>query len=885
MINVSDERASSQSSCLGQGELQRLLVGDLSDIEEITCIGHLDSCHLCRDRLQGAAGDRETWVAVTRNLKEGGTVREPELECLMANVLGHRRLSRPTGFGPDEDLLFQVLEPCEKPGRIGCLDRYEVIETIGCGGMGIVLKGFDPSLERPVAIKVLASPSACSRKARERFRREARAAAAVRSEYVITIHAVEEQAPLPYLVMEYVEGTSLQGMLDLGAPMELEKILQIGAQAAVGLAAAHEQGLVHRDVKPANILLEEKTGAVKLTDFGLACAVDDREYASKGMLAGTPEYMAPEQAAAGRVDHRADLYSLGSVLYAMCTGGPPFHTDSAQAVLHRIRHDTPPRVDQARADLPEWLVDVIEKLHRMEPARRYSSAAEVADLFDGHSGHQSSANNQRGSSTGRRLGLAMASILFFGGVLGLGALIATQFEADGQEESTNVVASERETPVADVPYLVRRFKGHTGPASKLAFSPDGKLAVSGSGWPEGDRTMRLWNVETGQEIRQFRTSYLPGAVHSVAVAPDGRHVLSGSVGGFVLLWDIQTGKLVRDFVGHTETVFGVTFSPDGRLAMSCSRDKTARLWDIESGKELQRFEGHSDWVRCVALCPNGQRALTGGRDKTMRLWEVKMGKQLREFGGHDATVEDVAFATDGRHVLSSGGNAIRLWDIENGQEVRRFEGHSSPVTTAALSPDGRHVLSGSYDRTVRLWEVETGLELSRFADHRNWVLSVAISTDGRHVLSGGGGAVPQRKGSDFAIRLWDVGQAIAKAESDLRFQEMRKFQGTWKVISYELDGKPLEASTAQFVFRAAKVIVNDGDKRLEVHYGLSPTEEPKQITLSSFPGAAKGSVSGTYSWEEDKLIIRLALRADGLKKVEPGEQETIPQLRASLRRE
>jgi len=492
---------------------------------------------------------------------------------------------------------------------------------------------------------------------------------------------------------------------------------------------------------------------VKLTDFGLACAVDDRESAAKGMLAGTPEFMAPEQAAAGRVDHRADLFSLGSVLYAMCTGGPPFHTDSAQTVLHRIRHDKPPRVDQSRADLPEWLGDVIEKLHRMEPARRYSSAAEVADLFDGHLGHQSSATNERGSSTGCRLGLAMSSILFLAGVFGLVALVVTQFEADGQEESTNVVASEGETPAADVPDLVRRF------------------------------------------------------------------------------------------------------------------------------------EGHSDWVHCVALSANGQRALTGGKDKTMRLWDVKTGQQLREFGGHDGTVVGVIFAADGNRALSSAGNAIRLWDLENGQEVRRFEGHSSSVTTAALSPDGRHVLSGSYDRTVRLWEVETGLELSRFADHRNWVLSVAVSADGRHVLSGGGGVVPQRKGSDFAIRLWDLGQAIAKAESDLRFQEMRKLQGTWKVISYELDGRPLEASTAQFVFRAAKVIVNDGDKRLEVHYGLSPTEEPKQITLSSFPGHTKGSVSGTYSWEEERLIICLVLRADGLEKVKPDEQRTIPRLTLSLRRE
>src|SRR5207244_2968915 len=159
--------------------------------------------------------------------------------------------------------------------------------------------------------------------------------------HVIDIHAVDETRELPYLVMEYISGISLQERLDKSGPLELKEILRIGVQTASGLAAAHAQGLVHRDVKPANILLENGVERVKLTDFGLARAVDDASLTQSGVVPGTPQYMAPEQALGEAVDARADLFSLGSVLYALCTGHPPFRAATALAVLKRICDDTP----------------------------------------------------------------------------------------------------------------------------------------------------------------------------------------------------------------------------------------------------------------------------------------------------------------------------------------------------------------------------------------------------------------------------------------------------------------------------------------------------------------------------------------------------------------
>src|SRR5262249_12539900 len=181
------------------------------------------------------------------------------------------------------------LDPPVKPGQLGKLAHYEILEVIGRGGMGVVLKGFDQTLHRIVAVKVMAPELAVSGTARERFEREARAAAAVSHDHVVTIHAVDQAKGLPYLVMQYVQGESLQQKLDRAGPLELKEILRIGMQTADGLAAAHAQGLIHRDVKPANVLLENGVQRVKITDFGLARAVDDASVTLRGVIAGTPQ--------------------------------------------------------------------------------------------------------------------------------------------------------------------------------------------------------------------------------------------------------------------------------------------------------------------------------------------------------------------------------------------------------------------------------------------------------------------------------------------------------------------------------------------------------------------------------------------------------------------
>ena len=282
---------------------------------------------------------------------------------------------------------LDFLQPAAKPGSLGRLGHNEVLEVLGRGAFGIVVRAFDEKLQRVVAIKVLSPHFAATSPARKRFLREARASACIRHENVVQIYDVEEQ-PLPYLVMEYIPGQTLQQRLDETGPLDPAEVLRVGQQIARGLAAAHAQGLIHRDIKPGNILLERGIEQkVKITDFGLARAADDASLTQSGVIAGTPLYMAPEQAKGDTLDPRADLFSLGSVLYAMTSGRPPFRASTPLAVLKRVAEDTPRPIREIVPEVPQWLCDLIARLHAKDPARRFQSARDVAELFGRHLAH------------------------------------------------------------------------------------------------------------------------------------------------------------------------------------------------------------------------------------------------------------------------------------------------------------------------------------------------------------------------------------------------------------------------------------------------------------------------------------------------------------------
>lgn len=346
--------------------LELALVGSLDADAESTLHLHLDDCALCAAEMERLAGGEQASreiaaMLVPDDLDDALPLRE---ECSTA------------------DFVVDHLEPSDDPAVLGRLGGYDVLDIIGRGGMGVVLKGFDRELKRFVAIKALAPHLAHSALARKRFAREAQAAAAVVNLHVIAIHQVQPNGQLPFLVMPLLTGESLAQRLKARGTLELNEILRIGMQAAEGLAAAHGQGLIHRDVKPANILLEKGVERAVLTDFGLARAADDVSMTRWGIIAGTPEYMSPEQARGEALDGRSDLFSLGCVLYEMATGVSPFRTDSTMATLRRIVDEQPAAMASFVPELPPWFSHIVERLLSKDPARRFASASEVSQLLE-----------------------------------------------------------------------------------------------------------------------------------------------------------------------------------------------------------------------------------------------------------------------------------------------------------------------------------------------------------------------------------------------------------------------------------------------------------------------------------------------------------------------
>jgi serine/threonine-protein kinase len=371
-------------NCPDAGALRELLDNNLPDREQENLAAHLETCVDCHQTLENlAAGDR-SWARLPEQLGQP----RPGLESETALQQAMRQLAEqgthtlpPRDEANADDLSF--LGPPTRPGALGRLGPYEVLEVIGRGGMGIVLKAHDEALNRIVAIKILAPHLGANETSRKRFIREAQAAAAVSHEHVVTIHAVDPAPRLPYLVMQLVSGVSLEDYIRRRGAQSAVDVLRIGAQIGAGLAAAHKQGLVHRDIKPANILLENGEPRVKITDFGLARAADNVQLTQEGAIAGTPSYMSPEQARGEPVDHRSDLFSLGSVLYTLCTGQVPFRGETTLSVLMNVCEKAPRPIRDANPDIPVELEQIISRLMAKDPAHRIQTAQEVSEMFNG----------------------------------------------------------------------------------------------------------------------------------------------------------------------------------------------------------------------------------------------------------------------------------------------------------------------------------------------------------------------------------------------------------------------------------------------------------------------------------------------------------------------
>jgi serine/threonine protein kinase len=376
---------------------------------------HLEICRPCTDALQWiqshripVAGDESSIGSASSGAKPGAVssdkpndsstasavFAEPSLTCELdqdCDEFGDGKRFDDAEESEDAESAhrarfdFSVLAPSPNPEALGRLGKYEVLGVIGHGGMGLVFKARDAQLLRTVAIKMPTRELSANPIARRRFIREARAAAAVNHPNVVTIHAVEEHENNPFLVMEFIDGKSLRDRVRDEHRLEPLEVIRLAAQIAAGLAAAHSQGVIHRDIKPGNVMLENGVERVKITDFGLARAtIDNIDLTSRELAVGTPAYMSPEQVTGGEIGARADLFGLGCVMYAMVTGHSPFHGKMALEMAHKVVEYDPPPLHETNPNVPRFLSEIVTKLLQKDPEKRYQSAAEVADLLNRH---------------------------------------------------------------------------------------------------------------------------------------------------------------------------------------------------------------------------------------------------------------------------------------------------------------------------------------------------------------------------------------------------------------------------------------------------------------------------------------------------------------------
>ena len=741
----------SYQPCPDADELRRLLLGSLSSDQQQICTDHMDSCQCCQVRLEGIATAGTNLSQVVEGLHEsepaansGYWVAAQRLADAMQETFVPKITTR------RRDVSLDFLEPAVDSAYLGRLAQFDVMRVLGRGGMGIVLEAFDSRLQRHVALKVLDPDLAEDEISRQRFCREARAAASISHENVVAVHQVEKsgEAGLPYLVMQLISGESLEERLSRQKTLPQREIVRIGMQVAHGLAAAYAQGLIHRDIKPGNILLEDSNNNVKLTDFGLARATEDVKLTRTGFVSGTPLYMAPEQAMGEEADHRSDLFSLGAVMYEMAAGQPPFKGNSALAILKQISDTRHQPLGELNPEIPDWLAETIDRLLAKNPADRIQSADHVAELLEFQLALMKTSEDTpmvcqiEANRIARRHRWIAASIGVGFLVVGLlGGMFLANRAAIITTSQPSIASLVSPAPLlSPSPEPLAVLSANAGTVWSVAFDPTSQTVAMGV----EDGSVRLWDLRTKSVKSTF--SAHRAAVWSTLYACHRELLATGGDDGLIKLWNASDSAPVK-ILKHSNAVRGMAFSHDDRLLFSGDRDGTLRVWGIEAEEPLAEARQPSA-IYSIAVSPDDETLATAGSDKIVRLWNARNLTQKLPLEGHSGSVYCASFNHDGQRLASVGWDKqVRIWDASTGLLIKSWDGRGDDLWGVVYSPDGSKLATGTNDGAVRLWNSQTGELLTTFRGHKSAVHSIAFNQDGTRLASGS---------RDGTVRVWNI---------------------------------------------------------------------------------------------------------------------------------